>query len=42
VGGDREGVALAIGLVEDEVVATPSAAIAAAREELGGEANGAG
>jgi len=41
VGGDGEGVALAIGLVEDEVVATPSAATAAAREELGGEATGA-
>jgi len=41
VGGDEEGVALAIGLVEDEVVATPSAVTAAAREELGGEANGA-
>jgi len=42
VGGDEEGVALAIGLVEDEAVAMPSAATAAAREELGGEANDAG
>ncbi len=41
VGGDEEGVALTLGLVEGEAVTTPAAATAAAREELGGEANGA-
>jgi len=42
VGGDEEGVALALGLVEGEAVVTLAAATAAAKEELGGEANGAG
>jgi len=38
VGGDEEGVALALGLVGEEAVATLVAATAVAREELGGEA----
>jgi len=42
VGGDEEGVALALGLVESEAVAILAAATATAREELGGEANCAG
>jgi len=42
VGGDEEGVALALSLVEGEAVVTLAAATAAAREDLGGEANGAG
>jgi len=41
LGGDDAGVALAEGLVEDAAVVTPPAATAAARDELGGEANGA-
>jgi len=41
VGGGEEGVALGLGLVEGEAVATFVAATAAAREELGGEATGA-
>jgi len=42
VGGDEEGVALVLGLVEGEVVVTLAAAMAVARDELGGEASGAG
>jgi len=44
VGGGEEEVALALalGLVEGGTAATLAAATAAAREELGGEANGAG
>jgi len=42
VGGGDEGVALALGLVEGKAVATLVAATAAAREELGGEADSAG
>jgi len=42
VGGGDKGVALALGLVEGKAVATLAAATAATREELGGEADGAG
>ncbi len=41
VGGDEEGVALAVGLAEDEAVEMPPVASVAAREELEGETNGA-
>jgi len=41
VGGDDEGVALVAGLVAGAAVAMPPAATAAARDELGGEAEGA-
>jgi len=40
-GGGDGGVPLAVSLVEGAAVVTPPAATAAAREELGGEANGA-
>jgi len=40
-GGDDEGVALVAGLVAGVPVVTPPAATAAAREQLGGEAEGA-
>jgi len=40
VGGDDEGVALVVGLVTGAAVAMLPAATAAAREELGGEAEG--
>ncbi len=42
MGGDDEGVALVVGLVTGTTVAMPPAATAAARDELGGEANGVG
>jgi len=42
VGRDEEGAALALALVGEEAVAALAAATAAAREELGGEAEGTG
>jgi len=42
VGGDDEGVVLVVDLVTSTAVAIPPAATAAARDELGGEADGVG
>jgi len=42
VGGAEERVALMVGLVVGAALAPPPAATAAARDELGGEAVGAG